>query len=219
MDKSSEPVVVYPSEIHKFAYCPRQYFFTLYLPQPVPLSRRLRMLLGTIYHIVKAWLSKRKGYAAEERVEKRVGAVLIRGRPDAYRVSEGTIEIVERKSGKGPRRGVWISDALQATAYGFVLYRGTERVLLRVEYRSGSRVGVLDSEKIGLLLRVIDEIVLVKRHGIVPYANRSPARCAKCPYRDLCEELDRELSAENLYEPGSWLSGFPVDRSFAESTR
>ncbi len=217
MDKE-EKLVVFPSEIHKFAYCPRQYFFSLYIPMKPPLLRRLRMLLGTLYHMIKGWVSARKGYRVEERVEKDLGRIRLRGRPDSYRREDGRLEIIERKSGAGPRKGVWMSDMLQVTAYGLMLHSGEDEVILKVEYRSARRISRLDSDKIALLTRIIDDIVLVKKYGIVPYANKSPKRCAKCPYRALCEELDRALPAEELYEPGRIVAEKRIDTSFIEES-
>ena len=77
-------------------------------------------------------------------------------------------------------------------------------------------MATLDSEKVALLISIIDDIVLVKKYGIVPYANRSPRRCARCPYRSLCEELDRELDPgdDSLYEPGSQVAQSAIDNSF-----
>lgn len=218
MGEEGELIIVYPSEIHQYVYCPRQYFFRIHYPLPVPLLRRLRMLLGRIYHALKRLRDSARGYIAEDTVEARMGGVLLRGRPDAYRIGEDRVEVVERKSGRGPRRGVWLSDMLQAAAYGYVLYTktGGRRVLLTVEYRSGARTAELTSERLALLAKAIDEIVMVKVYGIVPYANRSPARCSKCPYRSLCEALDRELDPGDgsLYEPGKWVAERKIDWGF-----
>jgi CRISPR-associated exonuclease Cas4 len=211
---NTEKIIIYPSEIHHFAYCPRQYFFSLFIPVPQPLSARIRMLLGTIYHMIKGWISKRKGYRVEETLELDLGNVILRGRPDAYKSENGRVEVVERKSGKGPREGAWLSDALQAVAYALIIGRGEGEARLVVEYRTGPRASELDSEKVSLLIKIIDDIILVKKYGIVPYANRSLGRCAKCPYRDICEELDRVLAADDLYEPGSIVSELRVDKSF-----
>ncbi|MCE4628296.1 MAG: CRISPR-associated protein Cas4 [Desulfurococcales archaeon] len=216
-ESGEEEIVVFPSEIHSFAYCPRKYFFQLYLEARPGLQQRVRMFLGTIYHAIKAFFSRRRGYMVESRVERKLGNIVIRGRPDAYRVGEdGVVEIVERKSGRGPRRGVWISDMLQVSAYGLVLSREGERVLLRVEYRSGSRVSELDTSKVAFLLDVIRDLVLVKRHGIVPAASRSEAKCSKCPFREVCEELDKVLWSKDLYEPGRKIVEARVDTSFRE---
>ena len=89
-------------------------------------------------------------------------------------------------------------------------------MLLTVEYRSGPRTAELTSERLALLVKAIDEIVMVKVYGIVPYANRSPARCSKCPYRSLCEALDRELDPGDgsLYEPGRWVAERKIDLGF-----
>ena len=220
MDQESRerrPIIVYPSEIHHFAYCPRQYFFSLYLPQPRPLGVKIRLLLGRIYHALLRIPASLRGYRSEETLETRLGDVILRGRPDSYKKQDDVVEIVERKSGRGPRRGVWLSDMLQVTAYGIILRNKGEKIILKIEYRGGkSRSSTLDSRKVTSLISIIDDIVLVKKYGIVPYANRSPRRCVRCPYRSLCEELDRELDPGDgsLYEPGSQVGRGAVDESF-----
>ncbi|MCE4609858.1 MAG: CRISPR-associated protein Cas4 [Desulfurococcales archaeon] len=218
-DRNKEDLItIFPSEIHTFAYCPRKYFFSIHIPYKHPLSARVRMFMGTIFHLIKGFFSKRKGYSVEEKIEYRVGNVKLRGRPDAYRVTGNSIEIIERKSGKGPRKGVWLSDSLQATAYGLMLRRNNERVVLRIEYRTAKRISELDSEKIGLLFRVIDDIVLVKKYGIVPYGDRRPAKCSKCPFKELCEALERfeqDIGIENMYQPGEYIKEKRIDLSFA----
>ncbi len=209
-------IIVYPSEIHSFAYCPRKYFFSLYMPAIPPFTTRLRMFLGTLFHLIKGVFSKMKGYKIEERIEYSLGNVKLRGRPDAFRKNGTQLEIIERKSGKGPRKGVWLSDSLQVTAYGLMLKGEHEDVLLKVEYRRASRISKLDSEKIGLLMRVLDDIVLVKKHGIVPYADKKPSKCLKCPFKEICDLLDemKDPEGEEIYEPGSYIAEKRVDTSF-----
>ena len=215
MDKESK-ITIYPSELHTFAYCPRLYFFNIYTPVERPLTQRIRLLLGRVYHYLKGLLASRKGYRVEQTVSTELGSILLRGRPDAYREDDSSVEIVERKSGRGPREGVWLSDMLQVTAYGVMLKGSRDHVVLKVEYRTGTRQSVLDSDKVAYLYKALDDIVLVKKYGIVPYANRSPKRCSKCPYREICEELDKQLYDEDLYEPGAFVAEKGVDKSFRD---
>ncbi len=210
-------VRIYPSELHEYAYCPRYYFFHVHLGRRLTLRERLRMLLGRLFHWVKGVPDKLKGRHVEEAIEVEVGSgIVLRGRPDSFEIGSDSVLVIERKSGRGPRKGVWISDSTQASAYAFMLARllDARDVKIRVEYASKARNSSLDEEKVYRLLKIIDEIILVREYGIVPYAKRSPRRCAKCPFREVCERLDRETGDLEVYEPGSWLANIDIDSSF-----
>ncbi len=149
------------------------------------------------------------GRRREEPLNIEVGSgVLLRGRADALALEGGVAKVIERKSGRPPRRGAWISDVLQASAYGFVLVRGrgVSEVSIEVRYPSATRVFKMDERLTSTLLMAIDDLILVKRHGIVPAAKRGP-RCNRCPFREICFRLDDELRPEegDLFEPGAWL--------------
>ncbi len=211
-------ITVYPSEIHEYVYCPRMLFFTHYIGRRRTLRERIRLLLGRLFHLFKSIPDRMRGYHLEEGLQVELGGgVRLRGRPDSYTVDNGEALVIERKSGRGPRRGAWLSDSSQAAAYGFMISRRFQvaRTRLRVEYLAGARESLLDEDKIAQILRIVDEIVLVKRWGIVPYANRTKAKCGKCPFKNLCLEVDEMLAVEgDLYEPGEWLAGRHVDESF-----
>jgi len=207
-------LTIYPSEIHEFVYCPRLYFFERYLGRERSLRERVRLFLGTLFHFVKAIPDRARGHKVEERIEVEVGGVRLRGRPDAYHVEEDKVTIIERKSSKAPRRGVWLNDSAQAVAYGFMITRleSARSVRIRIEYPTTARESELDSDKVSFILRLLDDIVLVKKYGIVPAAKPSKKKCARCPFRAECDLLERE-KPEEIFEPGSWLDGF-VDESY-----
>ncbi len=208
--ESSTKYKVTPSEVHKFVYCPRQYFFEHHLPRVVGFRERIRLLFGRIFHFLRSIPSRLRGYTVEERVEAVVGHVRIVGRADALRLRGGAAEVVERKSGRAPRKGAWASDVLQAAMYALSVLRsrGASEAKITIEYRNGSHSYILDDDLTAMALRVIDDLILVKYHGLVPYPRRGPRRCAICPFRSACEELDRSLEAPGeLFEPGSWLEG------------
>ncbi len=211
---ASGKIVVRPSEIHEFVYCPRLFFFDYYLGRERRLGERLRLLLGRLYHALLGLPDRIRGRLVEDTLEVDLGKVVIRGRPDAYSLGDDRALVVERKSSKPPRRGVWSSDSAQALTYAFMLARlhGVE-VEASVEYPTRKARTRLDEEKINLIMKIIDDIVLVKAYGIVPKALRSPGKCGRCPFRDICEALDRGLDVE-VYEPGDWLEGRVVDESF-----
>ncbi len=212
MDERDGSVVVTPSELRTFIYCPRLYFFERHLGRERGLRERLRLLLGRLFHALKGSLDRLRGYRVEEPFEAELGGVVLRGRPDSYRLDGDVLVVVERKSGRAPRRGVWESDLVQAAAYALGL-RASGRASwsnarLVLEYRDARREVELGSEVVALLLRAIDDLILVKEYGIVPAARRSRGRCSRCPFRLLCEELDRALPLpEPGEEPGSWTVG------------
>ena len=201
-----ERITIYPSEIHEYAYCPRLYFFHINLPRERSMREKLRLLLGRIFHLVKSVPDRLRGMRVEEVNEATVGRIRLRGRPDSYTMEDGVLRVVERKSGRKPLRGAWISDVMQATAYTLILSRGSAReAILEIQYRDGVRVLKVNDDMINNLVRILDEIALVKAHGIVPAALRGERKCSICPYREECWGMDEGLDYE-LYEPGHWLS-------------
>lgn len=217
--REERKIIVYPSEIHEYTYCPRYYFFHKHVGRHVTLRERMRMLLGRIFHGVKRVPDRLRGRVLEDRIEVTVGSnIVLRGRPDSYEVKGDEILVVERKSGRGPSRGVWVSDSAQASAYAFMLARllGVKNASIRIEYLYRSRASRLDEDKVERLLRLIDEIVLVREHGVLPHAKRSHRKCSRCPFRDICYELDDGLDdvGGELYEPGMWLEKVNIDESF-----
>ncbi len=152
-----------------------------------------------------------RGFRVEEPLEVRLGNVVLRGRSDALALRGGAVHVVERKSGRAPRRVAWPSDILQAAAYGFMALRlgMASDALLDIRYRDASYTYRLDSETVSAVLRAVDDVVEIKYWGIVGYPRRSRGRCSRCPYRALCESLDRELAPPEegeVYEPGEWLA-------------
>ncbi len=202
-------VTIYPSEIRTFAYCPRLFFFESWLGKKARASDRLRALVGRLFHALWSLVDKIRGFKSESLIETVLGGVRLRGRPDSYLQAGEEVVVVERKSGRGPVRGAWLSDVLQASAYALILSKtsGSRKARVIVRYRRGSGEFSMSEELVGKLVKAIDDMVYVKKHGVVPAALRSEPKCGRCPYRMPCEELDRDLSVgSDLYEPGSWLS-------------
>ena len=184
-------------------------FFEIHLGRHRGLKERLRLLLGRVFHAVFYLSDALRGRRREEPVSLDINeGVVLRGRADALVMEGGTARVIERKSSRPPRRGAWVSDVLQASAYGLVLLRGkgASEVSLELRYPTAVRVFKMDERITSTLLMAIDDLILVKRHGIVPAAKRGQ-RCARCPYRDVCFRLDEELKPEEgeVYEPGHWL--------------
>ncbi len=202
-----------PSSLRTYVYCPRLYFFESHVRRERGLLERLRLALGRLYHVLAGIVDMARGRVVEEPLEARLGDYVFVGRPDAWRVEEGRLVVTERKSGRGPRRGVWLSDAAQAAAYAFMLLRsrvrGANEATLEVGYAFGGvRRLRLTEDLVDIVLRAAGEMRMV-REGVVPYAYRVEAKCSICPYRVPCEELDRSLAPPEegeIYEPGSWLA-------------
>jgi len=211
--EEGEPRIVLPSKARSFTYCPRRYFFEVHLGRERGLLERARMLLGTLYHAVLGALDRLlRGRTVEEPVRARLGGYLIVGRPDAYQVDGDTLLVVERKSGSAPRRGVWLSDMVQAVLYVVALRRSgvaAERSVIELSYaRGGSRVFEVDEDQVAIALKIIEDMMLAEE-GVVPAALPTPGKCSSCPFRLECEAVDEELAPPDggeLYEPGSWLS-------------
>jgi len=202
--------VIWPSEIHKLGYCPRLLFFEYNLPRRRGPWEVIRLLLGRIYHAILAVPLRLRGYSTENRMETRLGNVVLRGRADAVLLRGDKAIVIERKSGRGPRREAWPSDVLQAGSYGVILARNSDvnEVILEIRYRERSYRYILDSSISSAVLRAVDDVVKIKYWGIVGYPRRSKGRCSRCPFREVCEELDKALSPPDegeIYEPGEWV--------------
>jgi CRISPR-associated exonuclease Cas4 len=201
---------VRPSDLHTLGYCPRLLFFETHMPRRRGIGERVRLALGRLYHALLSLPLRLRGFRVEEPLEAELGAVLLRGRSDAIALRDGTAVVVERKSGRTPRRRAWDSDILQAAAYGVIaLRRGlASRALFTIAYRAGSYTYSLDHATAAAVMRAVDDVVAIRYWGIVGYPRRSSGKCSRCPYRVFCEELDKKLAPPEdgeLYEPGSWL--------------
>ncbi len=212
-EEGAQPRVVLPSKARSFTYCPRRYFFEVHLGREPSLWEKIRMRLGTTYHLLLGSIDRLlKGRRVEEPVKASIGGYLIVGRPDAYEVNDGTLRVVERKSGSAPRRGVWLSDMIQSVLYVVALLRSgvqAERSVVELSYaRGGSRIFEVNEDQVSIALRVMQDLWLVEE-GIVPAALPSPRKCSTCPFKAECEAIDAELeppSDGDLHEPGAWLA-------------
>ena len=64
-----ERIVVNPSTLKRFVYCPVYAFLDHYLRARPPLLQWLRLLLGKLYHWLVEWRLRRSGYACERELE------------------------------------------------------------------------------------------------------------------------------------------------------
>ncbi|MEB2793842.1 MAG: CRISPR-associated protein Cas4 [Caldisphaeraceae archaeon] len=204
-NRDNEKVTIYPSEIHTYFYCPRMYFFETFIKKRRGFFSTLRLLIGRAFHFSFRLRDITKKFSYEVPLETSLGNVKIRGRPDAFRIDGNEAYIIERKSSKAPYRGAWASDVMQATAYGIIISREKEidEIKIEIRYPTKKRLFSLDSYLVSNALKAISDMVLVKRYGIVPFANRGN-RCKKCPYREECFLLDKNVEVE-LVEVGEWI--------------
>ncbi len=209
-NRNKDKAIIHPSELHSYFYCPRVYFFETHMKKKRGFLKRIRLLLGSIFHYTFRLRDIIKHYSYEIPVETDLGNVIIRGRPDAFKIEENSAYIIERKSSKPPYKGAWISDIMQAAAYGVILIREKDlkNAKIEIRYPNKSRVFDLNSELTSMLFKALDEMILIKYYNILPYAKRGN-RCNKCPYRNECFSLDDELEnyINDLIEPGKWVEG------------
>jgi CRISPR-associated exonuclease Cas4 len=205
--------VVRASEVRLYTYCPRLYFFETHVKARRPLKASLRLILGRLQHLAHEVLARLRGYKVEELLEADMGGVRLRGKPDYYTVRGSTAVVVEFKSGRGPRVGAWLSDVMQVVSYAILLSRlKYTSVVGIVRYRRSTHTFKVTSEHVATLLRLVDEVALVKNHGLVPHPLRSYRKCLACTYKVECFTMDRGLNLD-LEEPGSWLEGFMKSQS------
>ena len=225
INENKKEYIVLPSELHSFVYCPRYYFFERFMSHKRTLAEKLRLFLGRFFHMIHGFFDKFRGYSVENPIVVSIGKVKIVGRPDSYAVKNDYLEVIERKSGKAPRRGAWLSDVIQASTYAFALSFSTERSLstkIKIQYRNRTVTYDFNSDLVNIVLKVIEDLILVKYYGILPAANRGK-RCEKCPFKEFCTLLEEDPSLnelrENLLEPGSWIAHMKVASYTAEGFR
>ncbi len=195
-----DKVYITPTEVKTFFYCPRLLFFQLYLGKKMTLKHKIRAKLGSFYHTIKHIMNTLRGIEAEKDVTLELGRYVLKGRIDALEEGADKILIHEYKSGSGPRRGAWLSDYMQALTYAFISIKNSSRgkdVIFKLHYRSKTLDFNVDSESVNLLLDAMSDIYIIKKYGVLPDPNPSPAKCSKCPYRDICQSLqpDEALSS------------------------
>ncbi|MCE4614743.1 MAG: CRISPR-associated protein Cas4 [Desulfurococcales archaeon] len=195
-----EKIAFTPTEIKTYFYCPRLYFFELYIKEKPSIKRRIRIALGSLYHILKKYISILRGREAEKTISVELGNYVLTGRMDALEIREQEVIIHEYKSGKGPREGAWLSDYMQALTYAFInIRKGSNNVRIELHYRAKTVNFTVDSESVELLLKALSDMYLVKKYGVFPDPNPTPRKCSKCPYRKTCEKLSEDDAL------GSWV--------------
>ena len=111
---------------------------------------------------------------------------------DKIEIIDGKYFPVLLKSGKPPLKGVWNQDAIELVA---------DAILIEEEFNTDVYVGFVDYEKIGdrrpvvmdvdlrksyfKILREVKEIIENKN---MPNVKKSPKKCEKCEYKEICQK-------------------------------
>jgi len=194
----SEQIIVTPSKLHQFAFCPRQVWFDYYLQVKRPLIQRLRMFVGKALHIVHHLF--RVGYEKEKLLEVDVPDLNIRlvGKPDAFADIGDVIHIEEFKSTKQPRSlnrwglQVWESDMVQSLAYAYILFKLYGKiVMITVRYVDGSVTFQYDEKLEAVLFMYLKQYRDMIDTKVFPDVSRG-RKCDRCVYRDICNYIDSE---------------------------
>ena len=190
-------IVVLPSTLHQFAFCPRQVFFDYYFKAPKPLSQKIRMWIGKLLHFFHHLL--RRGYVREELLKvgvDEVDGIVLVGKPDCYKVDRDTVILEEFKSSRMPKKpgrfGVlaWESDVVQTLAYAYMLQKAYGmKVFIVIRYIDGATAFDFNEFLCQELLHIIGEYKAMVEHRILPETPRS-RKCSKCQYKELCDILD-----------------------------
>jgi len=193
---AGKTIVILPSKLHQFVFCPRQVWFEHFIPVKKPLAQRIRMFLGRLLHVIHHLF--RVGYEKEKLLEVEVpelGVKLV-GKPDAYRADADAVIVEEFKSYRAPRKPnrwglpVWESDLVQALAYAYMLRKTHSRnILVTVRYIDTSASFQYDEKLESILMLYIQEYRRMVETGILPDAERGK-KCEKCIYREICNMLD-----------------------------
>ncbi|MBQ2665699.1 CRISPR-associated protein Cas4 [Methanobrevibacter sp.] len=109
---------------------------------------------------------------------------------DKIEINDGRYYPILLKSGTPPLKGVWDQDAIELAAYA---------LLIEEEFATDVYVGFVDYEKIGdrrpvvmdvdlrksyfNIIREVKEIIENKKK---PDVKKSPKKCEKCEYKDIC---------------------------------
>ncbi len=110
---------------------------------------------------------------------------------DKIEVVDGTYFPIKQKTGRGPLRGVWDSDALELAAYSILLeYEFNTEILVGfINYGNinDKRPVVINTKLREKLQEVLQSIYSIKK-GILPEINLNLKKCEKCDYNKACKE-------------------------------
>lgn len=126
----------------------------------------------------------------EFRIEDKEHGLL--GQIDKIEIIDGVYYPIKNKTKLPPSKGVWLSDAIQVTAYAFLMENefNKEIPVGFINYLStGSRKPVLINTPLReKFIDVFNEVVAIIYDGSVPKIVQNIKKCRACNYKELCEE-------------------------------
>ena len=201
MALENDVIVVTPSWLRQFVYCPRQVFFDYYLALKKPLTQRLKMLLGKLLHFF--FRLRKRDYIHEELLEADVEELGIKlvGKPDAYRTEPP--EVREYKTSKMPTvpwhgfNGImaYLSDVTQACAYAYIIKRKfniDKPITITIQYVDGIAQFAYNENMEEHLLDVLKLYKQMVENKLLPEASTG-RKCRKCPYLEICKQIEENL--------------------------
>jgi len=196
-------MIVRPSDLKRFIYCPRLPIWDILSPHRPPFVRRLKMFKGNVYHVFKELFSRG---IKEELMETVIDGTKLIGKPDLYRVFDDKVLVKEVKSYKPPKeeydfKGVMLraypSDLIQLLCYGrLLLDKFNLPVIMVLSYRGFDLPLKYDGVFDELLRSAIDDYVFTIQNLIVKDVQFDEVwitrKCSNCQYLQLCIELEKK---------------------------
>jgi len=189
-------LIITPSKLHQFTYCPRIPWFDYYLQYKRTLRQRVRMFIGKVLH----WIHHtfKYGYEKEKLLSVDIPEldVTLLGKPDSYRIDGDVIFVEEFKSTKSPKYlnclglQVWECDMVQSLAYAYILKRlyGKD-VIITVRYVNTSVTFNYNEKLEEILMWYIERYKKMVEFQYLPDTPRNK-RCITCVYREMCDVVD-----------------------------
>ena len=191
-------IVVKPSDLKRFVYCPRLPLWDLLSPSKPPILQRLKMFKGKLYHFFKGLPMKG---IKEELMEAELHGVRLLGKPDCYGVYEDKVILIELKSYRAPKlpyyfKGIELlcypSDLAQLLCYAYILrWRYDKDVIMVLNYRDRAIPLKYDGAFESLLESLVDEYAFTVENLIL-HDTSFNLRCTKCQYFNLCLQVEEK---------------------------
>jgi len=183
---------LYVTDVSSYAYCKARPFLNRWLEAKPPLLRRIRILLGKIWHFLMQFGAE--GVCEDPVIltfEYPEAKVIVHGRVDNYYSNDdGSVTVVEYKSGRMRRnKTAWPSDMVQVGGYALALEsRGLKVSDCLIHYRNGV-VQVDPNVCMELFRKHLDEMVRYILCNALPDVKPSGGKCRRCQYREVCLRL------------------------------
>ena len=190
-------ILLTPSEIIAYLYCPRFLYFGLCLGLDEHEEKRFKVLKGREVHkdktkINKDYLRKRIGVTDKEmEVYLSSEKLHLRGIVDeVLTLKDGTMAPLDYKFAEYKQReyktyktqslayGMLISENYNRPVHkGFLVYTRSRNKLVDIEFRQKDLDG---------FHKIIEEMLLIIQKGFYPKGTSSKAKCDDCTYQNIC---------------------------------